>query len=260
MANVALDAKKLEKIQELRLIDDAFMNSCLGNSIEATQLVLRIVLDDPSLVVISVTKQDLMKNLLGRDIWLDIKAKDSRGQVMNLEIQRDKNGAGFKRARYHSSALDYDSLDKSQDFDELPITYVIFITETDVIGAGEPIYFIDRMITNINKPFTDDEHIIYVNGEDKNSETALGRLMHDFFCTNPDEMYYKELADRSRHFKQTEEGVNEMSSVIDEMIYDSKKEAVKNLISLGKLSLKEISKSLDIPLNIVEELAGQKSA
>ena len=29
--------------------------------------------------------------------------------------------------------------------------------------------------------------------------------MHDFFCTKPDDMHYKVLADRARYFKETEE-------------------------------------------------------
>ena len=51
------------------------------------------------------------------------------------------------------------------------------------------------------------EHIIYVNGADKDASTALGKLMHDFFCTDPDDMHYKELADKVRYFKEDEKGV-----------------------------------------------------
>ncbi|MBR1854877.1 MAG: hypothetical protein IJ794_17320 [Lachnospiraceae bacterium] len=37
--------------------------------------------------------------------------------------------------------------------------------------------------------------------------TELGRLMHDFFCTNPDNMHYEELAQKVRYFKEDEKGV-----------------------------------------------------
>ena len=30
--------------------------------------------------------------------------------------------------------------------------------------------------------------------------------MHDFFCTDPDDMHYKELADKVRYFKEDEKG------------------------------------------------------
>jgi len=42
-----------------------------------------------------------------------------------------------------------------------------------VIDGNLPIYTIERQITNIGEPFNDGEHIIYVNGEDKNSRTEL---------------------------------------------------------------------------------------
>ena len=37
--------------------------------------------------------------------------------------------------------------------------------------------------------FNDQAHIIYVNSQIKD-ETALGKLMHDFFCTDSSKMYY----------------------------------------------------------------------
>lgn len=53
-------------------------------------------------------------------------------------------GAGFKRARYNSSLLDASILKPGQKPEELPETYVIFITETDVIGKDKAIYPIER--------------------------------------------------------------------------------------------------------------------
>ena len=38
-------------------------------------------------------------------------------------------------------------------------------------------------------------------------ETALGKLMHDFTCTNAKDMYYEVLADRVHYFKEDEKGV-----------------------------------------------------
>ena len=57
-----------------------------------------------------------------------------------------------------------------------------------------------------NELFDDGEHIIYVNGADKDATTELGKLMYDFFCTNPNDMHYKEPADNVRYFKEDEKG------------------------------------------------------
>ena len=59
------------------------------------------------------------------------------------------------------------------DFKDLPETYVIFITENDVIGDNLPTYTIERQIRNTGQPFNDGEHIVYVNGADRNNATVL---------------------------------------------------------------------------------------
>ncbi|MBR1476999.1 MAG: PD-(D/E)XK nuclease family transposase [Lachnospiraceae bacterium] len=256
----------LQRLQGFRLIDDDFMNACFDNNIEGTELILRIILNKPDLSVKSVKTQRVMKNLLGRDIWLDIDATDSDNIEFDIEIQRTDKGADRRRARYHSSILDAHLLSPNQDFKDLPETYVIFITENDVIGDNEPIYIIDRQIITTGKPFNDGEHIIYVNGADKNSTTELGKLMHDFFCTNPDDMHYKQLADRVRYFKEDEKGVAAMCKVMEDMRISAAEEATEqtkiqstmNLLRLGKLSFEEIANAMDLSIEKVKELATPK--
>ena len=75
--------------------------------------------------------------------------------------------------------------------------------------VGLPIYHIDRTVKEIGKLFGDKSHIIYVNSKIKD-ESALGKLMHDFSCTDAKDMRYKILADRVRYFKEDEEGVATM--------------------------------------------------
>ena len=135
--------------------DDDFMNVCFDGNIEGTELLLRIILDRSDINVRNVKTQKVMKNLLGRDIWLDIDAHDDSGTEYNIEIQRTNKGADRKRARYHSSILDAHLLQPKKDFSDLPETYVIFITENDVIGRNLPIYRIERKIEGIDEPFGD---------------------------------------------------------------------------------------------------------
>ena len=241
----------LQRIRGFRLIDDDFMNACFDNNIEGTELILRIILNKPDLTVKSVETQKLMKNLLGRD---------SNNIEYDIEVQRADKGADRKRARYHSSILDAHLLKPNEDFADLPETYVIFITENDVIGKDQPIYSIERQITNIGEPFNDGEHIIYVNGANKDSATELGKLMHDFFCTDPDDMHFKELADKVRYFKEDEKGVAAMCKVMEDMREETKIEAAINLLKLGKLTIEEIAKAIGLSIEKVSELAGEKGA
>ncbi len=79
--------------------------------------------------------------------------------------------------------------------------------------------------------------------------------MQDFFCKKPDDMHYKELADRSRYFKETEGGIMKMSGIMKELIEEDRKEAAVRMIKKGKLSYEEITEYLDLPLEVVKELA-----
>ena len=96
-------------------------------------------------------------------------------------------------------------------------TYVIFITENDVIKAGLPIYHVDRIIRETGEVFDDGAHIIYVNAAHR-SNTPLGKLMHDFNCLNAGDMHYGKLAKRVQYFKETEKGVTNMCREIEKLV------------------------------------------
>ena len=106
-------------------------------------------------------------------------------------------------------------LDKGAHFNELPETFVIFITERDFFGRGLPAYHFDRFSTEIDMALGDGLHIIYVNGQYRGDDD-MGRLMHDFSCTSAADMTYNELAERVRYFKETEEGLESMSRTVEE--------------------------------------------
>lgn len=97
-------------------------------------------------------------------VRLDITAVDSAGRVMDIEVQRDNDGADVRRARYNSSMLDTRLLEKGRHYSDLVDSYVIFITEHDVLKRDLPLYHITRRIEETDENFGDGTHIIYVNG------------------------------------------------------------------------------------------------
>ena len=254
----------LQRIRGFRLIDDDFMNACFDGNIEGTELLLRIILNEPNLTVSRVETQKLIKNLAGRDIWLDIDAT-SPGREYNVEIQRADKGAEPERARIHSSYLDGHALKPREDFGAIPDSYVIFITENDVLGGGLPFYHIRDTIEQMDdKEFPDRRHILYVNGADQNASTELGRLMHDFFCTKADDMNYKVLAEKVRYFKENEEGVRHMCKVLEDMREETAKETlvqtIINLMDSMKWTIEQAMDAMKIPNDQRTTLAGMVNA
>ena len=248
----------IQKIKEFRLLDDDFMSKVFENDIECTEFLLHIIMDKPDLKVEQVRTQYAIKNLLGRSVRLDIYAIDSAQKKYNIEVQRADKGAGAKRARYNSSVIDTNSLLAGAEFEELPETYVIFITENDVMGVNQPIYHIERVVKETGIAFGDEAHIIYVNGAYRD-DSPLGLLMHDFACTNPNDMYYKILADKTRYFKEDEKGVAIMCKAVEDLCNDAKieekKEIALRLLSQNILSREQIAESVGLDIEIVNILA-----
>ena len=112
------------------------------------------------------------------------------------------------------------------NYDDLPPIYVIFITENDVIGDGRSIYHIENTVVETGKIVDDKMHIIYVNGQSR-EDSEIGRLMHDFFQSDPGKIHNPVLAERVRYLKDTEEGVGSMCRAMEEMRAEAAAKAAK---------------------------------
>lgn len=239
-------AEDLQRLSALRLLDDDFMNKVFEDK-ACAEFLLQIILQRSDLKVAQVHVQHEVKNLQGRSARLDILAVDQENRVYNIEIQRDDRGASVKRARYNSSLLDANITEPGEQYEKLNETYVIFITEHDVLKGGRPIYRIERTVQETGESFGDGTHILYVNAQMKD-DTALGQLMHDFSCTSADEMHYQILADRVRYFKEDKEGVATMCKIMEDMKNEAAKrnsiETARVLLAMGKLSYEEIAQSV----------------
>ena len=244
----------LERLKRFRPMDDTFMRGLFKDDIPLAQLVLRIITGMPDLTLLTCETQADMKRVTGaRSICLDAYATDSRGRKYDIEVQRADSGADPHRARYHSSVMDVENLDEKQDYRELPDTYVIFITEKDYYKSGEPLYVIEHMNRTLSQPFEDGAHILYVNGEYR-GDSALGKLMHDFNCTDAGEMNYELLAQKTRYLKENPKGVSEMCKVMEELRNESYAEGcaegtfatLAGLVRDGLLSIREASQRVNM--------------
>ena len=255
-----IDQKHQEDLQRLRgfrLLDDDFLTKCFEGDTASIELVLQIVLEKPDLKVLDVRTQVFVENLLNRSVRLDILATDSTGAKLNVEVQRSDKGAGRKRARYNSSMMDANLLKKGEDFDRLPETWVIFITENDVMGKGLPLYPIERCFLGTGERFEDGSHILYVNGAYR-GDTPIGKLMHDFSCTDAADMYYGTLADRVRFFKESKEGIEIMCRTMEDMRNQTLKEGMinvaKKMLEDGTITLEKIAEFVGLSVEEVKKI------
>ena len=256
----------LKAIETLSLLDDNLMTLVFDRNIEATELLLNVILQRDDLKVLEVVAQREYKNLLpdGRSLTIDIYAVDKEDKVYDIEVQRALAGADVHRARFHSSMIDTKMLKARQEFKEIHDSYVIFITASDVLGAGCPLYHVKRMIEETGTYFGDGSHIIYVNGSYKDDNDPVGKLMHDFRCLSSADMFYPVLARQVKYFKETEGGREIMCQAFEDLaekrVTEEKKAFARRLIARGKQTLEEIAEDTDLPIEEVRELAGLQLA
>ena len=248
--------KELDRaIDDLTLFDDDLMSKVFDGNTEATELLLRIILERDDIKVLRVKGQVDMKSPYpgGRSIRIDIHAVDSKGVEFDVEVQRNEEGSHVRRARFNGSMMDSRMLKKKQEFKELKDAYVIFICQHDKFGKNKPIYHVDKVVRETGKPYDDGAYIIYVNGLYK-GKNAFGKLAHDFNCKNADEIYYEPLAEGVRHFKETEKGREAMcesfsrlaNKVGDQRVEQAKVDMVKELMNNMKLNLEQALTALGI--------------
>lgn len=241
----------LEKLRSLRPIDDEFMRCIFRDNIPLAQMVLRIVTGKNDLEITKLEIQKDMKRLVGaRSVCLDAYGNDTEGKKYDLEVQRANSGAGKHRARYYSSSMDIENLDAGQEFEELPDTYAIFITEHDIFGEGKAFYPVERVNMTTGEMFEDGEHILYVNGTYRD-DTDIGKLMHDFFCCNPEDMNFDLMKDVTRYYKESPKGVETMGNVFDEIRSEAVERAsieyIRSLMETFKLTAQQAMEALRIP-------------
>lgn len=244
----------LEAVDKLCLFDDDFMSLVFDRNIETTEYLLNTIFERDDMKVLEVVGQRDYKNPVvgGRCITIDIYAVDSTDKVYDIEVQRADAGAIPQRARFHSAMVDTRMLKEKQKFKEIKDSYVIFITQNDVLGDGLPLYHVERVIKEKNREFGDGSHIIYVNGAYKNDDTAIGKLVHDFGCVRSVDMYSETLKKQVHYFKETEGGREVVCEVFEELAEKREEkvlvENIKTLMVKLNDSEEQIMELLDVPV------------
>ena len=225
----ALEKKKI--IASLTLMDDLFMQVVLEEQ-ACTEYILQTILDKSSLKLMEQRLQKRLPNLHGRALVLDCLCTDEKGLLYNIEVQNSSAGAIPKRARYHAALMDTHTLKKGEKFSKLPESYVIFITDKDVLGEGEQLYQIERVIRKSGNLFKDGSHILYFNTS-RQDDNALGKLARDFKEANPKEIQSDVLSHRVSSLKEGKvdrEGEKKMNVLLEKY----RKKAVEEGMERGE--------------------------
>lgn len=269
MEPLKLDEKNREQMDAIRkftLMDDTFMTQVFADNPECTEELLRIILKRNDLKVTRAVTQLTIGNLFGRSVRLDVYATDDSGKQYDIEVQQEDKGAAPERARLNSAMFDSHLTTKGKSYTEIPETYIIFITEHDVLKDGLPIYTIERTIRETGKLFGDRAHILYVNGAYRGRD-EVGTLMQDFRCEDYRQILNPKIAARVKYFKEEAEGVATMCKTM-QLIVDREREDAAiakgkrialNLYENGEHDLDKIAATTELTVEQVREAISPRS-
>lgn len=261
-----LHQEDLERLEGFKMMDDTFARVYFKDNPELAEFVLKVITELEDLEIdedMYKTQYDAKRLDSSRSLILDVYAGDrKKNRRINLEVE--KWDASPERAEYHIATMCMENLHKNDPFSKLPVLYVIFICDHDLVGNGLAINEFsyrndDNHLNEEQRKKLNEEHssmggrthIIFVNGDYPDDGTEIGKLIHDFKCTNAKDMYFSNLADRVRYLKENPKGVAEMCKVMDDMRVETEDRtwitAIRNLMAKLKISVQEAMENLDVP-------------
>ena len=209
-----LSAKeKLEKVRDLRPIDDVFFE-VLAQNREVCQEMLRVILEDNELIVRSVTTQSSESNLYGRSVRLDALCTLKNGTKCNIEVQRADNDNHLRRARFNAASITVKESNPGEKFKDVIELYIVYISEFDFLKGGKTIYHVEKVLRETGEVVDDGLHEIFVNTV-INDGTDISDLMACFMekeVTNPK---FPALSAEVSRLKETEGGNQVMCEVME---------------------------------------------
>jgi len=204
MEKIILDEKETtQQVKEFCLFDDALYAKCFDGDTRCVELVTQIILEKSDLKVLDTHTMMFPSNHWGHSVRTEVLAIDGTGLKYNIIIQRNDAGDDVMQSRCNMALIQTELYEKNAPYDRFPEGYAIFITKRDAFGRGVPVYKVESFCRETGTCIDDGTHIRYVNGACRDESTPIGKLIHDFYCTNPEEMYYGVMSERVKSCRES---------------------------------------------------------
>lgn len=249
-------------IKQLNVIDDVFFHK-IAEDKAVCEEILRIILQKPKLKVIEAQTQRFLRNIGAHSVILDLLCEDEDGARINVEMQKTDDDDHVKRVRFNSSNIDTTFTEKGLDYKDFPDIYVIFISKFDMFQEGKTIYHLETIIKETGTSVNDGIHRIFVNCA-VNDGSDIAELMQYFKNSTGKNNKFPKLSDRVYYFKESKEGADAMTQVVEEYankkVLERDKETAKSFLQNGA-SVELVKKSIPtLSVEFIEKLSRQLTA
>ncbi len=187
--------------QELIFADDFMFCKILNDRPELAKELLELILGIEIEELRSVEKQhESGSHYDAKSVRFDVYVKDSKSRVFDIEMQTANEGNLPLRARYYTSVMDQEMLDRGLRYDELTETYVIFICtfNIDQMRLKKRYSFENVCVEDKDYKLQDGTHKIFLCTDGKD-ETNISDELKDFLDyvagKEPQTNFTKELND-----------------------------------------------------------------
>ncbi len=216
-----------ERLMLMTPMNNLMMSAMFDSNRRLTEDFLRSILKFDLEVVRVDSLRTLPGVMLGKSPQLDVLARLADGSYVNIEVQIKDEGADPRRLRYYKARLDTNQLMSGDDYSFLSDVYVIMITENDIFGRGCMVYPFEWNMTGTDLSLDIGEHIIYINRSAEYDSSRLADFLHDFGCSDPEDMRIMAMRDASKFYKNTEEGVKIMYDRYNEVYAEGMDDGIK---------------------------------
>lgn len=245
-----------EIVDRLTAMEDTFFHKLVEDRDFCEELI-QTVTGKKSIRLIEATAQKSLRNIKGRSVVLDAYCVDTDNNNFNLEIQKKDDDDHQRRVRYNGSNMDTYIAEKGIRFEQIPDSYVIYISKKDFFEKGKTIYHIDRVLRETGDIVDNGFYEIYVNTE-IDDKSDIAELMKIYSSSDvPENNKFPRTCAGIKNLK-VGKGRDDMCAIVEEYVEKREKETAIQLIKLGKLTAEEIAASL--PSLSVEEIIGLQEA
>lgn len=204
-------------------------------------------------------------------IRLDVRIADDTNTHYNLEMQVNniknpdtKNYVLPKRTRYYQALMDIDLLQKGQEYDLLPPSFVIFICVFDFFAKGNYVYtFKKRCLEDLELELSDEATTIILNTKGTHGNISKDiKSFYDYVNNHIINSDFTRQIDDEISYLKLDSKVRREFMLLEARLLDERREGrVDEKVSIAKLmlakgcySLQEIIELTGLSIDDIEKL------
>ena len=199
----------LEELRHKSFLSDSVFNIGMRHGTKMAEHLARMITGDKELRIEKVLTQYGIENL-GHSVRMDTLAVDSKGRMIDFEMQMEREKEIGRRMRMYESSFNLAFLAKGSPYSCLPSFTMIWLYGEDPHGRGRAVY--TSQWKDQENMVTDESVVRHEVNTRYAGEDEMGRMMYNIRCEEYDKMNDDPLKETMDYIKNTKEGMMEYTS------------------------------------------------